>query len=487
MRKSRFINTREPMPRLRPSPAFWIVAPYVAFAIVWLIHVMARADGSGCPPNSDCWDYTWIMGESLFTPVWFRKLNVGLRGFAVTAFYSFFGPPRPEAFLSAKLVQSALLGTSFVIFALSLARFARTTLARVILAIFVLSTAWQGGYYGTATTLSSDPLGLTFSLFSLSILVWWGAFQDLTSLPGMRFAALRILGAVIAPVFFLFAIKSRESNLALLLPCLPVLYSSILLARTRVGRISTTGFVCGLVGVFLVGAKTMSPKIQQYGMGHVIASIGLSDEIVRRNFKTVPPLDSIQPSLSPMRKGETVESFVSDRDRVYNPIKYGSSSGISWTGDFANPLYRAHPGIATFAMQRGRAAWTTFLVSHPRWFLKAIWDNRNAMFNKSLPNGLFATPSAAFYSVLAAAFLSVAWIIRLFRRKPLDLIRPDFAAAVTLTLGGLVNVIACYWYDIWEMSEMVRHVMAGRIIMSSGCILICVLLAERIIRKPTQR
>jgi hypothetical protein len=421
------------------------------------------------------------MSEPVFSPIWFHKLKIGLRGFVVTAYYSFFGSPRPEAFFYAKLVQSLFLGGSFAIFALSLAHFVRATLAKVILTIGVLSTAWQGKYYVLFTSLSSDSLGLAFSLLSLSILAWWGTFQDRTSLPSIRTMAMRTLGAALGPVVFLFAIKSRESNLVLLLASIPILYSSILLARTRVGRFSTTVFVCGLVVVFIIGAKTMSPKIQQYGMGHIIASIGLSDETVRRDFVTVPPLYSIHPSLSPMRTGETVEDFVSDRSRVYNPARYGSSSGISWTGDFANPLYRAHPNIAIFAMKEGRIAWTRFLISHPRWFLNSIWNNRNAMFAVPLPFDSFSTPSAHSYMMLTVIFLFLALAIRPFSNRRLFLVRPDFATAMSLALCGLINVIACYWYDIWEMSEMVRHVMAGRIILSSGCIMICTVLAERIL------
>lgn len=446
----------------------------MVFSLFWILLVLSGATAAGCRPEScDCGSYVIVMGEQPLSVEWFSTLGSTERGFTPLAFYSLFGAPTPTAFLSAKLVQGAMLGAAWGAFAASFAGRLGSPLARLIASSLILSLAWQGGTEYLATDIGSDGIGLLLVLLSLSVFVSWNEIVERAASLQKNFrASVWLILPVAAFSLVLLACKAREANSLLLLFCLPLLATPFLSGKTgRVPAGLRSLFLASVVGAMYVGWPS-SPWFAKVNMGHVMASVGLSDPVAKTAF---PPLMDVEWK-GPMLDGENVHAFVTrDEGKAVSSKEYGPHFGGGWKGDFANPMFRRRPDLVSYARTEARRDWAVFLATNPKWLLGKTWENRRLAFMLPLPGTerLYPFNSAVWLSIAAVSLF--AWAILRGGGEACGVA----AAGGVLMTAGLANVMANFWFDIWAYGEIIRHVGVARTILSAGCILIIAWSLER--------
>lgn len=408
----------------RPSTLIASIFILLVF-IVYLI-----ANGTEPIAFDDAWTYDVLMGKELFSPAFTQTWNQMFRSYSIPLLFWLIGN-------NADIVWAQILSMfgAWVLFASVLASAVPKGTLKTMIFIVTVLTLFDRGYYHCNQFTLSDSFGLSLLLVWFSILFRFDVFfEKMKPFP----LPVQVVALSLFLVLTSLMSNTRDTHVFfVLLGAIPVLF------LTPRKSIAVFIALCFVVIAYL--------QIEGPSSRH-------SDNLMNVIGQRILP------------NPEFTHFFV-ENGMPMNPDVESLRGGTMWSSNWKQIL-------GPFIMQKGKQVYTKFLLTHPIYTLKAIFEHEAIIFEQHFPdhsrNYVF-TQWTDFLSGIGWIPVDILWVLFaiscgllfLYGPQTKEMLRP-ICFSLFLTVSGFVNAAIAYHGDEWE--EIWRHCFIGSIVFRLGVI-----------------
>lgn len=407
----------------------------------------------------DCLGYIGLMGLD-FDSDYLTKLKETWRPWFTPVFFSMFGPYNNATGLRIVVAQSVIAFLSWLVLAVSISLECRAKHGWIIVPIILLSCFSKQNYIYNHYLLS-DSISTSSCLLLMSTIFWIRSRRESTE--WLSELAFIFLSAI--------AVGVRDSNIS-------IVFALWLIAvmHTAVYRKKPQIFLMMISIPIIIAMQVDGASFRRLtNNSNIMAGFVAPTDEVREYF---------------------IERGWRDRDLGQHKLEAQPWCGADYIRIMTNA---ALLNMDEKELRKASVTYYIWLISHPSYVIQQGWKDRQCIIGQS-----FLSPNNSVWASLAQPTMD-AEIIRPGSRVatiqqgasiagPLDKVPTDakifaipllfLASALVFTrnknvnlmrgtlisLLGASNAIACYFSDLWEPSEMLRHAIMGATLFDLGIV-----------------